>query len=247
MTTPSGSTRAGLRSGPSAAGGPSGPSTANAPAFPPGPSPARLAVGARGLLAEHNTAGVLDAADVHVATRLGRLTREDDERVLLAVALAVRGVRAGSVCVDLAAGGAARRRRPSRRHRGRCRRRHPRRPSPSRPPSRRAGPSSTRGGRRSSGARSSRSAWTDPADRPARWVGGRLYLDRYWRHEQVVRREVDGRLAADPFAVDPVALAAAVRRHFPDATRPDAAPGRTRRPTTTAASAWPRPQPHSAG
>ncbi len=57
---------------------------------------------ASGLLAEHNAAGVLDAADVHVALRLGRLGHESDERVLLAAALAVRAVRAGSVCLDLA-------------------------------------------------------------------------------------------------------------------------------------------------
>ena len=41
---------------------------------------------------------MLTSADVHVARALGRLGREDDERVLLAVALAVRAVRGGSVC-----------------------------------------------------------------------------------------------------------------------------------------------------
>jgi exodeoxyribonuclease V alpha subunit len=63
---------------------------------------ARLALGAIGLLAHFNSAGVLTSADVHVANALGRLGREADERVLLAVALAVRAVRGGSVCVDLA-------------------------------------------------------------------------------------------------------------------------------------------------
>ncbi|MCF6378216.1 exodeoxyribonuclease V subunit alpha [Nocardioides KLBMP 9356] len=63
---------------------------------------ARLALGATGLLADLNAAGVLTSADVHVALALGRLGGEDDERVLLAVALAVRAVRSGSVCVDLA-------------------------------------------------------------------------------------------------------------------------------------------------
>jgi len=61
----------------------------------------RLAVGATGLLREANLAGVLAAADVHVATRLGVLSGESDERVLLALAMAVRGVRGGSVCIDL--------------------------------------------------------------------------------------------------------------------------------------------------
>lgn len=56
---------------------------------------------ARGVLAAFNDAGVLEAADVHVALRLGRLGGEKDEAVLLAVALTVRAVRLGSVCVDL--------------------------------------------------------------------------------------------------------------------------------------------------
>jgi exodeoxyribonuclease V alpha subunit len=62
----------------------------------------RLALAATGLLGDLNRAGVLEAGDVHVALRVGDLGGERDERVLLAVALAVRAVRSGSVCVDLA-------------------------------------------------------------------------------------------------------------------------------------------------
>lgn len=62
----------------------------------------RLATTATGLLAAFNSAGVLTSSDIHVATRLGVLGGEDDERVLLAVALTVRAVRRGSVCLDLA-------------------------------------------------------------------------------------------------------------------------------------------------
>jgi exodeoxyribonuclease V alpha subunit len=58
---------------------------------------------ATGLLRIFNDAGVLEAADVHVATRLAGLADESDDTVALAVALAVRGLRAGSVCVDLGA------------------------------------------------------------------------------------------------------------------------------------------------
>ncbi|QIS13286.1 exodeoxyribonuclease V subunit alpha [Nocardia arthritidis] len=54
-----------------------------------------------GLLREFNEAGVLSAADVHVALRLGRLGRESSEEVLFAAALAVRAVRSGSVCLEL--------------------------------------------------------------------------------------------------------------------------------------------------
>jgi exodeoxyribonuclease V alpha subunit len=57
---------------------------------------------ATGLLRAFNEAGVLAPADVHVARRLAQLAREDDERVALAAALAVRGPRLGHVCVDLA-------------------------------------------------------------------------------------------------------------------------------------------------
>jgi exodeoxyribonuclease V alpha subunit len=65
------------------------------------PFEARIAAGASGLLRAFNRAGVLSAADVHVARRLGRLGSEDDEGVLLAVALAVRAPRLGHVHVDL--------------------------------------------------------------------------------------------------------------------------------------------------
>ena len=61
----------------------------------------RLALRAPGLLATFNRADVLSAADVHVAARLGAMTEETDEQVLLATALAVRAVRQGSTCLDL--------------------------------------------------------------------------------------------------------------------------------------------------
>ena len=61
----------------------------------------RLALRAGGLLREFNEAGVVEAADVHVARRVSELAGETDETVALAVALAVRAVRGGSVCVDL--------------------------------------------------------------------------------------------------------------------------------------------------
>ncbi len=62
-----------------------------------------LALGAVGALADFNRAGVLTSADVHIATTLGLLGAESDDDVLLAVALAVRAVRHGSVCLELAA------------------------------------------------------------------------------------------------------------------------------------------------
>ena len=62
---------------------------------------ARLARGASGLLLEFNDAGVLAAADVHVARRLSELVGGTDDSVLLAAALAVRAPRIGHVFVDL--------------------------------------------------------------------------------------------------------------------------------------------------
>lgn len=61
----------------------------------------RRSVSATGLLREFNAAGVLDASDVLVATRITDLAGESDERVALAIAFVVRAVRAGSVCLDL--------------------------------------------------------------------------------------------------------------------------------------------------
>lgn len=67
----------------------------------------RFARSATGLLRTFNEVGLLEAADVHVAERTGLLGPESDERVLLAVALAVRATRHGSVCVSLAEASAA--------------------------------------------------------------------------------------------------------------------------------------------
>ncbi|OSC42504.1 exodeoxyribonuclease V subunit alpha [Mycobacterium decipiens] len=66
------------------------------------PTEVEVCVAASGLLRLFNEAGVLDVSDVQVAQRLCALGQEPDERVALAVALAVRAVRGGSVCVDLA-------------------------------------------------------------------------------------------------------------------------------------------------
>ncbi|WP_067821944.1 AAA family ATPase [Nocardia inohanensis] len=61
----------------------------------------QLAQRGTGPLQVFNAAGVLSAADLHVALRLGRLGREQSELVLFATALAVRAVRSGSVCLEV--------------------------------------------------------------------------------------------------------------------------------------------------
>ena len=68
------------------------------------PHSADRALAATGLLKTFNDAGVIGAAEVHAATRLYELYRPDaepDENVRLGLAIALRALRAGSVCVDL--------------------------------------------------------------------------------------------------------------------------------------------------
>ena len=62
---------------------------------------ASLALRAEGLLGSFNQAGILSAADAHVARRLGAISGESSDDVLLAVALVVRSTRHGSVVLDL--------------------------------------------------------------------------------------------------------------------------------------------------
>ncbi|MFC0706080.1 exodeoxyribonuclease V subunit alpha [Cellulomonas uda] len=160
-----------------------------------------------GLLAPFVAARVLTAADVHVARRVTGLCGEDDERVALAVALAVRALRAGSVCVVLAdartivepaqdddaevlADGSARGTVADL-------------PWPDLDPWVQAVRSSPAVADGPDG----------PDDRPLRWAGARLYLDRYWRDEVEVRTQVTQRLAR--VDVDPDRLEAAVERLFP--------------------------------
>ena len=61
----------------------------------------RQALSATGLLRMFTEAEVIESSDVHVAQRLTALAKESDETVALAVALAVRALRLGSVCLDL--------------------------------------------------------------------------------------------------------------------------------------------------
>lgn len=167
------------------------------------------------LLGAFAAAGVLTSADVRVAERLGALTGERDEGPLLAAALTVRAVRAGSVCLPLAQAHAL---------------------------VDVADPDASPADGAAAGTDDLPRAdlvaalhWPDPAawqdavrrsplvadgpdgppDRPVRWVDGRVYLDRYWRDEQLVRHAVDARLA-DALPADDDAVRRAVTARFPD-------------------------------
>ena len=162
------------------------------------PFDARLARGASGLLQTFNQAGALSAADVHVALRLGRLASEDDERVLLAAAFAVRAPRLAHVCTDLATI-------------------HDRLTvDRDLPVNVRALPWPAV------------AEWLEvvsssgvvavgvdgPDDRPLRLVGTRLYLDRYWREERQVATDLRARGGAVVDDVDLSVLAAGLGRLF---------------------------------
>ena len=152
------------------------------------PADRRLALGASGLLRTFNEAGVLEAADVHVANRVAALSsaagQPPDQTVTLAMALTVRAIRNGSVCLDLAAveGDSG----------------SPELPWP-------------RFGEWVAALRASPLLAVPPV---LRLYGDRLlYLDRYWLEEEQVCAELLGRLGADP-PVDAAAMAAGLDRVF---------------------------------
>jgi len=162
------------------------------------PYDVRVARAATGVLAAFNTAGVLEPADVHVATRIARLGGDTADDVVLALALAVRGIRLGSVCVELAAvrgtvlgagdepidvSGL---------------------PWPD-PATWAATCAASPLVAHGAGA---------PDGRPLRLVDGLLYLERYWQQEELVRAELAVRAEAPPAAVDLPRLAAGLDRLF---------------------------------
>jgi exodeoxyribonuclease V alpha subunit len=168
------------------------------------PDRAQVALRATGLLAEFNQAGILDAADVHVAQRLERVGDEIDETVLLAVALVVRAVRQGSVCLELAkvAGttavdGVA-----------------PEDVAALSWPE----PASWMGAVAASPLVSA--GHGGPADRPLRLAGELLYLDRYWRQERIIADYVDGAVDRPVATPEPDSLRRALARLF-DQPPPD--------------------------
>ncbi|MDX8152059.1 exodeoxyribonuclease V subunit alpha [Patulibacter brassicae] len=174
----------------------------------------RRARRATGLLGTFNAAGVLIAADVHVARRLGALVDETRETVLLACALAVRAPRVGHVFSDLrtVAGTTI--------------------------------VESEQTVDLSTLPWPDPDAWLPevadsplcargedaPERRPLRLVGDRLYLDRYWAEERQVAEDLRA-LDVDAAGVDPAVLADGVARLFAPATRAAGSARETRDPT----------------
>ncbi len=161
--------------------------------------------------------GVLSAADVHVARGLGRLAGEENEAVLLAVALAVRGPRLGHVHVDL------RRIRDT------------------------AAVDTEEAVDLDTLAWPEPATWipavaasplvaqesADDQVRPLRMTGEWLYLDRYWTEEVQVARALQTMAAGAVEAIDPALLEQGLERVFPgqrDGRQRDAVAAAVQRP-----------------
>jgi exodeoxyribonuclease V alpha subunit len=159
--------------------------------------------GASGLLSIFNAAGVLNPADVHTAETVCRIGHEADDKVRLALALTVRALRSGSVCIDL--------------HTVRS-----------------TAFDETAFDETGAAIDLVALPWPDPEEwiaaiqasplvavganqpsgRPLRLAGGLLYLERYWRQEELVRIQLQRRFAAPVLEIDQARLAAALHRLF---------------------------------
>jgi len=164
---------------------------------------ARRALHAPELLRAFNDAGVLAAADVHVARRLSGLAGSEDAAVALAVAFAVRAPRLGHVYVDLA----------TIRDTATVEAEEPVDLSALPWPA----PDAWTGALAASGLAAE---GEEGADRPLRLIGTRLYLDRYWREERRLAADLRALAAAPAPGVDEAVLEDGLRRLFPAAAAP---------------------------
>jgi exodeoxyribonuclease V alpha subunit len=159
---------------------------------------AAVARSATGLLQVFNAAGVLGLADVHTAVAVSRIGREASELVQLALALTVRALRTGSVCIDLETVHST------------------------------VFEESEEAIDVSTLPWPSPGAWREaceaspivsigvggPGGRPLRVAHGLLYLERYWQQEELVRTQLTDRRSSPPPEVDRPRLASALRRLF---------------------------------
>ncbi len=139
-------------------------------------------------LAPFVVAGVFEHADVHVAAAVARIVPEVDDATLLAVALAVRATRLGHVCFVLADT-------PS----SLVIDEGTDDPDGSALVDKLPWPNATAWAKalRSSPAVAPGSAARGEPIRPLVFDGVRVYLERYWRHEQMVGSDLLARAASD--------------------------------------------------
>jgi exodeoxyribonuclease V alpha subunit len=159
------------------------------------------ALRAGGLLREFDAAGVLAAADVHVATRLGRLVHESDQRVLLAVALTVRNTRHGSVVLDLADAATT--------------------VTADADDAELVDAAALPWPATDEWVAACTASPVVGDDAPLHLVGSRLWLDRYWRQEAQVADDLLRRAPDPPADLDEAALDRDLAELFPDATEAD--------------------------
>ena len=159
----------------------------------------RRAATAAPVLRPFSDATLLEAADVHTATTLGRLAGGADDEVLLAVALAVRAVRLGHVYVDLATVAATA---------------SPDDEEATVDVSTLPWPDGEGWAAAVAASPLTAAGVLGPTDRPLRLLGSRLYLDRYWRHERDVADDLQRRASANQPIVDVAALASGLSRLF---------------------------------
>jgi len=153
-----------------------------------------------GLLAQFNRAGVLVAADVHVASTLARLGRDGDELVALAAALAVRAPRVGHVLADLAT----------------VRETATADAEDEADLSGLPWPALKLWAEHVASSAAVSVGDDGPHDRPLRLVGTGLYLDRYWRDEVFVAGDLIARSSAEPLSAEEALLADGLERFFRD-------------------------------
>lgn len=149
---------------------------------------AQVVISAAGLLAPFNDCGALSPLDVHSAAAAARLWGEDDQRVILAAALAVRGARFGHVCIRLSA------------QRGVM-------VVEGQDPEVIEGLPWPDPGEWEQAAADSPMVGGGAGEEPLVLEGGRLYLERYYRYEDRLVRLIRARAAAPAERLDP-----AVRR-----------------------------------
>ncbi|MBI4899442.1 MAG: exodeoxyribonuclease V subunit alpha [Actinobacteria bacterium] len=180
-----------------------------------------VSVAATGLLVPFAEAGVLDVADVQVARRVAHLYGEVSQVATLGLALTVRALGLGAVCVvvDTAAEDVLA-----------TLEQQPDEPLPwpsrlewhevlSTSPMVTVGPDG-------------------PGTRPLRWVDGRLYLERYWADQELVRTELLRRATLAPPVVNEDRVEAlADELSSDDALAPDE-PNLQRLAAVTVARSW---------
>ncbi len=151
-----------------------------------------LATTSDALLADFNRAGALTWADVHPAQHLAHLFGEKDSRVKLAIALTVRALRAGSICLPLDG----------------MRNLDLDEDAPEIPEEWWPEQNAWEAALRASPAVTLSDA--GPGSRPLRLVDGALYLERHFADQESVRRSLLARLAAAPASGSPEGQQAAI-------------------------------------